>query len=192
MRFPGVAWWAACGLALAGCPGADGGTGDDPDACTNGLPTGSVHLNISGVEEITASYEVPCGDPEDPYGVIGHHLSPAAGEPKVFDLVFTEGGDTWGLTVGAQIDPLASGTFPVLLEGAGITVFTMPYNAGGDHYYATSGTITLDVVGELDVQTTHYFVVSGSFEVNMEHEETGAGLAADGTFSDLLAATLPE
>jgi hypothetical protein len=33
-------------------------------------------------------------------------------------------------------------------------------------------------------------VASGSFEVNMEHAETGAGMSADGTFTDLLAVSM--
>ena len=185
-------------LTLVACNSGGPDGQDVAESCTTGIPTTVVDFEITGAEERSASFEIPCGQPDGAYGTLGQHNSPAEGDPRVLVIAFAEGPELWMVTVGANVDPVTTGETPVMLEGSpgfgrfGHGAFTIPMTADGDFYFATGGTVTIEAVDELDLGYLKYIVVSGSFDASFAHEDTGAIVDVTAEFTNFLAAAYLE
>lgn len=179
-------------VVMAGCKGggdSDSGT-PTPDACTNGLPNGSVMVDLTGGFAQSDMFGIACGiDTEDPWQVTSQVIPDGAGVPPYIELRF-QNDTAWAFSARFATE-LETGTSDVIVRGAeepgpplGHGWFAAPVETAGYRWTLTGGTLTLDAVEDPGADLASIRLLSGSAQLTFGADDADDPVTASVTLTD--------
>ncbi|MCA9580270.1 MAG: hypothetical protein KC416_00665 [Myxococcales bacterium] len=168
-------------IADTGKDMADAGTKKN---CNNGLPDGTVTLQVTGAEDVDVTFVLPCGSGEGTYGAFG--LNTPFMDTAVTRISFTND-DTWAGAISALTGgEIEAKTYPLIVAPEqGYGGFNIPVGASEPFYEATGGEMIIEeAVTQMEGALT-FVIVSGTATMPAKLQTSGATITMEVAFDQV-------